>query len=163
MPAEETSSALQIGEWIVHPALDCISRGTRDSKTRTASDATAPVPGGLRRRRRQRRSSARRGVAGCRGGIRVRLSGSVAIAQDSRRCRSESHLYRDGSTQRLSAHCISAACDRTRPHIPQAPVLPRRTAAPRRVWIVAGAFVALALAAAYFLGRQGMALKAHHR
>ena len=32
MPAEETSSTLQIGEWTVHPALDCITRGTETQK-----------------------------------------------------------------------------------------------------------------------------------
>ena len=32
MPAQETTSALQIGEWIVHPALDCISRGAETQK-----------------------------------------------------------------------------------------------------------------------------------
>jgi TolB-like protein/Tfp pilus assembly protein PilF len=37
-------------------------------------------------------------------------------------------------------------------HTPQVPVMLRRTAAPRRTWVVAGAFVALALAAAYFIG-----------
>ena len=31
MPTQETS-AMQIGEWIVHPALDCISRGTETRK-----------------------------------------------------------------------------------------------------------------------------------
>jgi DNA-binding winged helix-turn-helix (wHTH) protein len=32
MSAEETSSGLQIGDWTVHPALDCISRGTETQK-----------------------------------------------------------------------------------------------------------------------------------
>src|ERR1700683_4107162 len=32
MPAQGTSSAVQIGEWIAHPALDCISRGTETQK-----------------------------------------------------------------------------------------------------------------------------------
>ena len=32
MPAQESSSVVQIGEWIVHPALDSISRGTETQK-----------------------------------------------------------------------------------------------------------------------------------
>jgi DNA-binding winged helix-turn-helix (wHTH) protein len=32
MPAQESGSVVQIGEWIVHPALDCISRGTETQK-----------------------------------------------------------------------------------------------------------------------------------
>src|SRR5271168_4648613 len=32
MPAQQTSSAVRIGEWIVDPALDTISRGTESHK-----------------------------------------------------------------------------------------------------------------------------------
>src|ERR1700736_3968681 len=32
MPTQESSDLVQIGEWIVHPALDCISRGTETQK-----------------------------------------------------------------------------------------------------------------------------------
>ena len=32
MPGQNSSSIVQIGEWIVHPALDSISRGTETLK-----------------------------------------------------------------------------------------------------------------------------------
>jgi transcriptional activator of cad operon len=32
MAAQESSGVVQIGEWIVHPALDTISRGTETQK-----------------------------------------------------------------------------------------------------------------------------------
>ena len=32
MPGQESSSVVQIGEWIVHPALDSISRGAETQK-----------------------------------------------------------------------------------------------------------------------------------
>src|SRR5208282_4791214 len=32
MPTQESGSVVQVGEWMVHPALDCISRGTETRK-----------------------------------------------------------------------------------------------------------------------------------
>ena len=32
MPAQDSSSVVQIGEWMVHPALDNISRGAETQK-----------------------------------------------------------------------------------------------------------------------------------
>ena len=32
MPTQESGSVVQIGEWVVHPALDSISRGTETQK-----------------------------------------------------------------------------------------------------------------------------------
>ncbi len=151
MSAEETSSGLQIGEWTVHPALDCISRGSDTQKLEPRAmrlllclaDSAGTVV------------SVDRLLAEVWPDVVV---GSASVYQAVSQLRKilgdvdPSPTYI--ATVPRKGYRLIASVQRATgpPHIPQAPVLPRRTAAPRRVWLVAGTFVTLALAAAYFLG-----------
>jgi adenylate cyclase len=151
MPAEETSSAVQIGEWIAHPALDCISRGTETQKLepRTmrlllclAESAGAVV-------------SVDRLLAEVWTDVVV---GSASVYQAVSQLRkilgdvdpNPNYIV----TVPRKGYRLIAPVQRASVPVPtpQAPVMLRRTATPRRSWVVAGAFVAFALAAAYFMG-----------
>jgi TolB-like protein/DNA-binding winged helix-turn-helix (wHTH) protein len=151
MPAEETSSRLQIGEWTVHPALDCISRGTETHKLEPramrlllclADSADTVV-------------SVDRLLAEVWPDVVV---GSASVYQAVSQLRKvlgdvdPSPTY-IATVPRKGYRLIASVQRATAPaHTPQAPVMLRRMTTPRRVRVVAGAFVALALAAAYFLG-----------
>ncbi len=148
MPAEETSSALRIGEWTVHPALDCISRGTETQKLEPramrlllclADSAGAVV-------------SVDRLLAEVWADVVV---GSASVYQAVSQLRKilgdvdPSPTYiatipRKG--YRLVAPVQRAAEPANTPRSPAPPAVP-----PRRAWVIAGAFIALALAAAYFM------------
>ncbi len=151
MPSQETSGAVQIGEWIVHPALDCISRGTETKKLEPramrlllclADSAGAVV-------------SVDRLLAEVWADVVV---GSASVYQAVSQLRKilgdvdPNPTYI--ATVPRKGYRLIASVQRATGHAdtPQAPLMLRRTAIPRRFWVAAGAFVALALAAAYFLG-----------
>jgi TolB-like protein/DNA-binding winged helix-turn-helix (wHTH) protein/Flp pilus assembly protein TadD len=149
MPAQDSSSIVQIGEWIVHPALDSISRGTETQKLEPramrlllclANSAGEVV-------------SIDRLLTEVWVGVVV---GSASVYE------AVSHLRKIlgdvdpkptyiATVPRKGYRLIASVQRGTAPAETLA-ALPK--AAPsRRIWIVAGLFVALALAAAaYFLG-----------
>jgi TolB-like protein/DNA-binding winged helix-turn-helix (wHTH) protein/Flp pilus assembly protein TadD len=151
MPAQETGSALQIGEWIVHPALDCISRGTETQKLEPramrlllclADSAGAVV-------------SVDRLLSEVWADVVV---GSASVYQTVSQLRKilgdvdPSPTY-IATVPRKGYRLIASVRPAAEPaQTTQAPVIPPRAPTPRRVWVVAGSFLALALAAAYFLG-----------
>jgi TolB-like protein/DNA-binding winged helix-turn-helix (wHTH) protein/thioredoxin-like negative regulator of GroEL len=151
MPAEETSSTLQIGEWTVHPALDCITRGTETQKLEPramrlllclADSAGAVV-------------SVDRLLAEVWPDVVV---GSASVYQAVSQLRKvlgdadPSPTY-IATVPRKGYRLIASVERATAPaHAPEAPVMPTGTATSRRVWVVAGVVAALASAAAYFLG-----------
>jgi TolB-like protein/DNA-binding winged helix-turn-helix (wHTH) protein/cytochrome c-type biogenesis protein CcmH/NrfG len=158
MPAEETSSAVQIGEWIAHPALDCISRGTETQKLEPramrlllclAESAGAVV-------------SVDRLLAEVWTDVVV---GSASVYQAVSQLRKNLGDVDPNPTYivtvpRKGYRLIAPVQRVSAPvHTTQAPVMLLRTATPRRSWVVAGAFVALALAAAYFMGDKVWLLK----
>jgi adenylate cyclase len=151
MPAEETSSAVQIGEWIAHPAIDCISRGTETQKLEPramrlllclANSAGEVV-------------SIDRLLTEVWAGVVVGSASVYEAVSQLRRILGDVDpkptyivtVPRKGYRLIAPVQRVSVPV-----HTPQAPVMLRRTATPRRSWVVAGAFVALALAAAYFMG-----------
>jgi TolB-like protein/DNA-binding winged helix-turn-helix (wHTH) protein/tetratricopeptide (TPR) repeat protein len=151
MPAEETSSAVQIGEWIAHPALDCISRGTETQKLEPramrlllclAESAGAVV-------------SVDRLLAEVWTDVVV---GSASVYQAVSQLRKNLGDVDPNPTYIVTVprkgYRLIAPVQRVSVPVqtPQAPVMLRRTATPRRTWVIAGTFVALALAAAYFMG-----------
>jgi TolB-like protein/DNA-binding winged helix-turn-helix (wHTH) protein/Flp pilus assembly protein TadD len=150
MPAQETSSALQIGEWIVQPTLDCISRGTETKKLEPremrlllclAESAGTVV-------------SVDRLLAEVWADVVV---GSASVYQAVSQLRKilgdvDPNPTYIATVPRKGYRLIASVQRATGPALtPQAPVMLRKTATPRRVWVTAGAFAALALAAAYFL------------
>jgi TolB-like protein/DNA-binding winged helix-turn-helix (wHTH) protein/tetratricopeptide (TPR) repeat protein len=151
MPVQETSKAVQIGEWIVHPALDCISRGTDTRKLEPRAmrlllclaDSAGTVV------------SVDRLLAEVWPGVVV---GSASVYQAVSQLRKvlgdvDPNPTYIAAVPRKGYRLIASVQRATGPaHTPQPPVVLRRTATPRRVWVLAGAFVALASAAAYFLG-----------
>jgi TolB-like protein/DNA-binding winged helix-turn-helix (wHTH) protein/tetratricopeptide (TPR) repeat protein len=158
MPAEETSSAVQIGEWIAHPALDCISRGTETQKLEPramrlllclAESAGAVV-------------SVDRLLAEVWTDVVV---GSASVYQAVSQLRKNLGDVDPNPTYivtvpRKGYRLIAPVQRVSAPvHTTQAPVMLLRTATPRQSWVVAGAFVALALAAAYFMGDKVWLLK----
>ena len=151
MPAEETSSTLQIGEWTVHPALDCITRGTETQKLEPramrlllclADSAGAVV-------------SVDRLLAEVWADVVV---GSASVYQAVSQLRKvlgdadPSPTYI--ATVPRKGYRLIASVQRARAPAPtlEVPVMPTGTATSRRVWVVAIVVVALASAAAYFLG-----------
>ena len=152
MPAQESSSVVQIGEWRVHPALDSISRGSETQKLepramrlllclansagevvsidRLLTEVWAGVVVGS--------ASVYEAVSQLRkmlGDVDAKPSYIVTVPRKGYRL--------IASAQRGS---VPAAAS-------EAAVMQPKTARLRRVWVVAGAFVVvLALAAAYFWG-----------
>lgn len=152
MPAQESSSVVQIGEWLVHPALDSISRGGETQKLepramrllmclansagevvsidRLLTEVWAGVVVGS--------ASVYEAVSQLRkilGDIDPKPTYIVTVPRKG---------YRLIATVRRTV----APTDST-----QAPARQIRTIARRRVWAMTGAFiVVLALIAAYFLG-----------
>ncbi len=151
MPTEEASGIVQIGEWIVHPALDSISRGTETQKLEPramrllmclANSAGEVV-------------SVDRLLTEVWAGVVV---GSASVYEAVSQLRKilgdiDPQPTYIATIPRKGYRLIAKVQGATGPaHTPQAQAVPPTTAPPRRVWVVAGAFVALALAAAYFLG-----------
>ena len=150
MPPEGTNSTLQIGEWTVHPALDCISRGAETHKLEPramrlllclADSAGAVV-------------SVDRLLTEVWAGVVV---GSASVYQSVSQLRKilgdadPSPTY-IATVPRKGYRLIAAVQRATASeHTAQAPVMPPSTTGTRRVWVFAGAFLALAVAAVYFL------------
>jgi TolB-like protein/DNA-binding winged helix-turn-helix (wHTH) protein/Tfp pilus assembly protein PilF len=149
MPAQETSSVVQIGEWIVHPALDCISRGTETQKLEPramrlllclAESAGAVV-------------SVDRLLAEVWADVVV---GPASVYQTVSQLRKllgdvDPNPTYIATVPRKGYRLVASVQRASGPaHPPQAPVTLRSI--PRRVWVAAGAFVVLASAATYFLG-----------
>jgi TolB-like protein/DNA-binding winged helix-turn-helix (wHTH) protein/Flp pilus assembly protein TadD len=155
MPTQEWSGVVQIGEWIVHPSLDSISRGAETQKLepRTmrllmclANSAGATV-------------SVDRLLAEVWVGVVVGSASVYEAVSQLRKILGDVDpnptyivtVPRKGYRLIASVQRGPAPAD-----APEARVMQRDTATPRRVWVMAGAFVVvLALAAAYFLGDKG--------
>jgi serine/threonine-protein kinase len=150
MPTQESGSVVQIGEWIVHPALDSISRGTETQKLEPramrllmclANSAGEVV-------------SVDRLLTEVWAGVVVGSASVYEAVSQLRKILGDidpqptyiATVPRKG--YRLIAPVGRATAS---PDTPQPPVMLRRAAAPRRVWVVAGALVVLALAAAYLM------------
>ena len=150
MPTQESSGDIRIGEWTVHPALDSISRGTETQKLEPramrlllclADSAGAVV-------------SVDRLLAEVWPDVVV---GSASVYQAVSQLRKilgdvdPSPTYI--ATIPRKGYRLIAPVQRTSAPgpTPKAPDVQPGTAVPRRVWVVAGACVALALAVSYFL------------
>src|SRR5271167_3095286 len=150
MPAQNSSGVVQIGEWIVHPALDSISRGAENQKLEPRAMrllmCLAISAGDV--------VSVDRLLAEVWTDVVV---GSASVYQTVSQLRKILGDVDPNPTYivtipRKGYRLIAPVQRATLPaHTPQAPVMTRTTAPPRRVWIVAGASAALALVAAYFL------------
>jgi TolB-like protein/DNA-binding winged helix-turn-helix (wHTH) protein/Flp pilus assembly protein TadD len=155
MPTGESSSVVQIGEWIVHPALDGISRGTETQKLEPramrllmclANSAGEVV-------------SVDRLLNEVWAGVVVELASVYQAVSQLRKVLGDvdakptyiATVPRKG--YRLIAPVRRATAS---PDTPQPPVMPGRPTTSRRVWFVAGALVILALVAAYFLIDKGV-------
>jgi TolB-like protein/DNA-binding winged helix-turn-helix (wHTH) protein/Tfp pilus assembly protein PilF len=150
MPAQETSGALHIGEWIVHPALDCISRGSETQKLEPRAmrlllclaDAAGAVV------------SVDRLLAEVWPDVIV---GSASVYQTVSQLRKvlgdiDPNPTYIATVPRKGYRLIAKVQRATEPaQTPPAEGLLRRRSIPG-VWVVAGAFLALALAGAYLLG-----------
>jgi TolB-like protein/DNA-binding winged helix-turn-helix (wHTH) protein/Flp pilus assembly protein TadD len=150
MPAQEPSRGVQIGEWIVHPALDSISRGAETHKLEPRAmrllmclaDSAGKVV------------SVDRLLAEVWTDVVV---GSASVYQAVSQLRKilgdvDPNPTYIATVPRKGYRLIASVQPASEPHTPQAPTLQRRTTTPRPAWVVAGGIVALALAAAYFLG-----------
>jgi TolB-like protein/DNA-binding winged helix-turn-helix (wHTH) protein/Flp pilus assembly protein TadD len=149
MPSQEPS-VVQIGEWMVHPALDSISRGTDTQKLEPramrllmclANSAGEVV-------------SVDRLLSEVWAGVVV---GSASVYETVSHLRKTlgdvnpqptyiATIPRKGYRLIASERRGSAAADP-----PQAPMMLKKTKTTGRIWVVAGVLVAVALAAAYFL------------
>ena len=153
MPTQEPGSVVQIGEWMVHPALDSISRGTETQKLEPramrllmclANSAGEVV-------------SVDRLLTEVWAGVVV---GSASVYEAVSQLRKilgdmDPQPTYIATVPRKGYRLIASVRRETAtPDTPQPPVILRRAVTRRRVWVVAGAFVALALAAAYFIGDQ---------
>ena len=151
MPTQESGSLVQIGEWIVHPALDSISRGTETQKLEPramrllmclANSAGEVV-------------SVDRLLTEVWAGVVV---GSASVYEAVSQLRKilgdiDPQPTYIATVPRKGYRLVASVRRATGPaHTPQARVMPRATPPSRRFWVVASACVALALAAAYFLG-----------
>jgi TolB-like protein/DNA-binding winged helix-turn-helix (wHTH) protein len=154
MPIQDSSGVVQIGEWVVHPALDSISRDTETQKLEP---------------RMMRLLLCLANSAGAVISVDHLLTevwadvvvGPASVYQTVSQLRKilgdvDPHptyiatIPRKG--YRLVAPVQRASAPAHTPHTPQTPVMQRTTAPPRRVWVVAGVLVAIALAAVYYLG-----------
>jgi TolB-like protein/DNA-binding winged helix-turn-helix (wHTH) protein/lipoprotein NlpI len=155
MAAHETSGALQIGEWLVHPALDCISRGNETQKLEPRTmrlllclaDSAGTVV------------SVDRLLAEVWGDVVV---GSASVYQAVSQLRKILGDVDPNPTYiatvprkgyRLVARVQRATASDPAPadRPPVAPPSPRATARARTVWIIAAAVIGLGLVTAYFL------------
>ena len=149
MPAQESSSVVQIGEWTVQPAIDCIWRGSETQKLEPramrlllclANSAGEVV-------------SIDRLLNEVWAGVVV---GSASVYEAVSQLRK---ILGDVGPQPTyivtvprKGYRLIAPVQRARapPDTAEAPATQRKTVTRRRVWVVAGAIVVLALTAAYF-------------
>jgi adenylate cyclase len=150
MPAQDPNRVLQIGEWIVHPALDSISRRAETQKLEPRAMRLLMCLA----------DSAGHAVSVDRLLAEVWTDvvvGSASVYQAVSQLRKslgdvDPNPTYIATVPRKGYRLIAPVQRVSALHPPQAPAPPRRTATPRRAWVVAGGFVALALAGAYFLG-----------
>jgi TolB-like protein/DNA-binding winged helix-turn-helix (wHTH) protein/Flp pilus assembly protein TadD len=150
MPAQESSSVVQIGEWMVHPELDSISRGTETQKLEPramrlllclANSAGEVV-------------SIDRLLTEVWAGVVV---GSASVYEAVSQLRKilgdvDSKPTYIATVPRKGYRLIALVGREGAPaDTPHAPAIQPRKVAPQRLWTVAGAIVA-ALIAAYVLG-----------
>jgi len=150
MPAQVSSSVVQIGEWMVHPELDSMSRGIETQKLEPramrlllclANSAGEVV-------------SIDRLLTEVWAGVVV---GSASVYETVSQLRkvlgdvgpSPTYIV---TVPRKGYRLIASVQHGTAPtDTPPAPVMPSRPATSRRLWFIAGALVVLALVAAYLL------------
>ena len=150
MPTQESGGLVQIGEWIADPALDVISRGTETQKleprTMRLLLCLANSPGAV--------VSVDQLLTEVWPDVVV---GPASVYQAVSQLRKilgdvDPNPTYIATVPRKGYRLIAPVQCATAPALtPQLPVMARTTAPPRGVWVVAGAFVALALATAYFL------------
>jgi TolB-like protein/DNA-binding winged helix-turn-helix (wHTH) protein len=159
MPAQESSSVVQIGEWTVHPALDSISRGTETQKLEPramrllmclANSAGEVV-------------SVDRLLTEVWAGVVV---GSASVYESVSQLRKilgdvdpkPSYI---ATVPRKGYRLIASVQRVTAPaRTPQAQDAARKSAPSLRIWVItAGALAVLALVAAYFLVDKGRLAK----
>jgi TolB-like protein/DNA-binding winged helix-turn-helix (wHTH) protein/Flp pilus assembly protein TadD len=154
MPAPESSSVVQIGEWMVHPALDSISRGTETHKLEPRAMALLMCL----------TNSAGEVVSVDRlltevwAGVVVGSASVYQAVSQLRKVLGDVDLNptyiatvpRKGYRLIASVQRAAASLD-----TPEPPVKLGRPATSRRVWFVAGAFVILGSVAAYLLMDKG--------
>jgi TolB-like protein/DNA-binding winged helix-turn-helix (wHTH) protein/Tfp pilus assembly protein PilF len=151
MPAQESSSVVQIGEWIVRPELDSISRGTESQKleprTMRLLLCLAESAGEV--------VSVDRLLTEVWAGVVVGSASVYEAVSQLRKILGDvdpKPIY-IVTVPRKGYRLVASVQRGPAPdHTSQAPVNFRRTVMPRRVWVVVGAIVALGLALAYFLG-----------
>ena len=154
MPIQDSSGVMQIGEWIANPALDSISRGIETQKLEP---------------RMMRLLLCLANSAGTVVSIDNLLSevwpdvvvGSASVYQTVSQLRKIlgdvdpnptyiATIPRKGYRLIASVKGASALV-----HTTQSPVAPPTSTPPRRVWAIAGVFIAIGLAVVYYLGDKG--------
>jgi TolB-like protein/DNA-binding winged helix-turn-helix (wHTH) protein/Flp pilus assembly protein TadD len=152
MTPQESGSVVQIGEWMVHPALDSISRGTDTQKLERRTmrlliylaDSAGTVV------------SVDRLLNDVWAGVVVEPASVYQAVSQLRKILGDidpkptyiATVPRKGYRLIASVQRASALDGTTK-----APVLPRTTVSPLRPWVVAGAFVALALIATFLVDK----------
>jgi TolB-like protein/DNA-binding winged helix-turn-helix (wHTH) protein/cytochrome c-type biogenesis protein CcmH/NrfG len=154
MVAQGTSGTVQIGEWSVHPALDCISRGTETQKLEPramrlllclAQSAGAVV-------------SLDKLLAEVWPDVVVGSASVYQAISQLRKTLGDVHPEATyiATVPRKGYRLIAPVGPQAGPVPPSdTPPVPSSAASPQIGWIVAGALVVLALAAAYFIHRAG--------
>jgi transcriptional activator of cad operon len=147
MPAQESSSVVQIGEWIVHPALDSISRGTETQKLEPRAMrllmCLANSPGEV--------VSIDRLLNEVWAGVVV---GSASVFEAVSQLRKtlgdvDPQPTYIATVPRKGYRLIAPVRRGTAPaETGQAPAFQKKTIAQRRVWVAAGAIVVVALTVA---------------
>ena len=149
MVPQESSSVVQIGEWVVHPALDSISRGSETQKLEPramrllmclANSAGEVV-------------SIHRLLTEVWAGVVVG-SASVyeAVSQLRKTLGDVDPKPTYIATVPRKGYRLIATVRRAAPStdIPHPPVMPGKPASSQRIWLIAGVFLAAAFAMAYF-------------
>jgi TolB-like protein/DNA-binding winged helix-turn-helix (wHTH) protein/Tfp pilus assembly protein PilF len=149
MPAQESSSVVQIGEWAVHPARDTISRGNETQKLEPRAMrlllCLANSPGDV--------VSIDRLLSEVWTGVVVGSASVYEAVSHLRKILGDvdptptyiATIPRKGYRLIAPVQRVTVGAEK-----PAARALQKRMVAQRRVWVVAGAIVVLALTAAYF-------------
>jgi TolB-like protein/DNA-binding winged helix-turn-helix (wHTH) protein/thioredoxin-like negative regulator of GroEL len=149
MPAQESSSVVQIGEWAVHPARDTISRGNETQKLEPRAMrlllCLANSPGDV--------VSIDRLLSEVWTGVVVGSASVYEAVSHLRKILGDvdakptyiATIPRKGYRLIAPVQRVTVGAEK-----PAARALQKRMVAQRRVWVVAGAIIVLALTAAYF-------------
>jgi TolB-like protein/DNA-binding winged helix-turn-helix (wHTH) protein/Tfp pilus assembly protein PilF len=149
MPAQESSSVVQIGEWAVHPARDTISRGNETQKLEPRAMrlllCLADSPGDV--------VSIDRLLSEVWTGVVVGSASVYEAVSHLRKILGDvdpkptyiATIPRKGYRLIAPVQRVTVGAEK-----PAARALQKRMDARRRAWVVAGAIVVLALTAAYF-------------